>query len=109
MFIVIISFPPIKEGKDAEFREWFATSNEEFSKYKGFLRRRLLEPMKGGTYVAVHEHENQETFEAMHHSEPHAEARASVDPCFEGAPSAVFYEVVVDSQNTAPMAGYPRA
>jgi len=105
MFAVLIKFPPIKEGKDADFREWFATSNEEFSKYKGFLRRRLLEPMKGGTYVAFHEHESQETFEAMHHSEPHAEARASVDPCFEGAPSAVFYEVVVDSQKTAPMAG----
>jgi heme-degrading monooxygenase HmoA len=106
MFIVVISFPPIKEGKDAEFREWFATSNEEFSKYKGFLRRRLLKPMKGGTYVGVHEHESQETFEAMHDSEPHAEARASVDPSFvEGAPSAVFYEVVVDSQKTGPMAG----
>ena len=24
MFVVVISFPPIKAGKDAEFREWFA-------------------------------------------------------------------------------------
>lgn len=31
MFIVIISFPPIKAGKDEEFREWFAWSNKEFS------------------------------------------------------------------------------
>jgi len=23
MFINIIHFPPIKEGKDAEFRQWF--------------------------------------------------------------------------------------
>lgn len=29
MFINIINFPPIKEGKDAEFREWFAWSNQE--------------------------------------------------------------------------------
>jgi hypothetical protein len=33
MFVVIISFPPIKPGKDNEFREWFAWSNKEFSNY----------------------------------------------------------------------------
>jgi len=31
MFVVLISFPPIKEGKDAEFREWFAWSNEKLT------------------------------------------------------------------------------
>jgi hypothetical protein len=44
MFIVIISFPPIKPGKDEEFREWFAWSNKEFSNYKGLINRRLLKP-----------------------------------------------------------------
>ncbi len=33
MFIVIISFPPIKPGKDDEFREWFAWSNKEFANH----------------------------------------------------------------------------
>jgi hypothetical protein len=38
MFIVIISFPPIKPGKDEEFREWFAWSNKEFANHKGLIR-----------------------------------------------------------------------
>jgi hypothetical protein len=38
MFMVIINFPPIKKGKDAEFREWFAWSNEVFAKEKGILK-----------------------------------------------------------------------
>jgi hypothetical protein len=37
MFTVIINFPPIKSGKDEEFREWFAWSNKEFAKQKVLL------------------------------------------------------------------------
>jgi len=46
MFVVVISFPPIKAGKDAEFREWFASTNEQFSNHKGFISRRLLKPLE---------------------------------------------------------------
>ena len=53
MFIVIINFPPIKAGKDEEFREWFAWSNKEFAKSAGFISRRLLKPVKGGNYAAL--------------------------------------------------------
>ncbi len=53
MFIVIISVPPIKAGKDAEFQEWFASSNEQFSTFKGFIGRRLLKPLKEGNYAAI--------------------------------------------------------
>ena len=28
MFVVLISFPPIKAGKDAEFSEWFASQTK---------------------------------------------------------------------------------
>ena len=56
MFVVIINFPPIREGKDAEFREWFAETNKQFGNFKGFVRRRLLQPVKGGTYAAIVEH-----------------------------------------------------
>ena len=28
MVVNFVFFPPIKDGKDAEFREWFAWSNE---------------------------------------------------------------------------------
>jgi hypothetical protein len=44
MFVAIINFPPIKEGKDAEFREWFAWSNEVFANQGGLIKRRLLKP-----------------------------------------------------------------
>ena len=62
MVVVIIHYPPIKQGKDEEFREWFAWSNQEFSSYKGFISRRLLKPINGGNYVGIVEHESSETF-----------------------------------------------
>ena len=58
MFVVVISFPPIKPGKDTEFQQWFASSNQEFSTFKGFIRRRLLKPTEEGTYAAIVEFEN---------------------------------------------------
>lgn len=97
MFIVLIRFPPIKQGKDADFHQWFRRSNEEFAKQPGFIRRRLIRNAEGGSYAAVVEHESRDTFMAMHHSEPHAEQRKAVDALFDGEPEPVFYEVVVDS------------
>ena len=95
MFVVIINFPPIKEGKDAEFKEWFADTNREFGNYKGFIGRRLLKPIKGGNYAAVVEHESQETFMAMHESPAHDVAGKRVGPLFDGSPTPQFYEVIV--------------
>jgi antibiotic biosynthesis monooxygenase (ABM) superfamily enzyme len=93
MFVNIMQFPPIKEGKDAAFREWFAWSNEQYAKHKGFIRRRLLKPRKGGNYAALVEHENFETFMAMHTSPTQAEAMERVKPLFDGHPIAQFYDV----------------
>ena len=95
MFIVIISLPPIKPGKDEEFREWFASSNKEFANYKGFIHRRLLKPLKGGNYAAIVEHESLETFMAMHNSPEHGEADKRVAPLFDGNKTPQFYEVIV--------------
>ncbi len=95
MFVVIINFPPIKAGKDDEFRKWFAWSNREFAKHKGFINRRLLKPLKEGNYTAVVEHENYETFMAMHTSPVHDEAGKKVEPLFDGHPTPRFYEVIV--------------
>lgn len=95
MFVVIINFPPIKAGKDAEFREWFADTNKEFGNYKGFIRRRLLKPMKSGNYAAVVEHESQETFMAMHESPAHDAVGKRVGPLFDGSPSPTFYEALI--------------
>ena len=95
MFVNIIHFPPIKAGKDAEFRAWFAWSNEAYARHKGFIHRRLLAPREGGNYAAIVEHESYETFLAMHTSPTQAEARERVEPLLEGNPTPEFYEVVM--------------
>jgi len=96
MFVNIVKFPPIREGKDTQFREWFAWSNREFAKHRGFISRRLLEPRKGGNYAAIVEHESFDTFMAMHTSPTQAEARKCVDPLFDGNPTPEFYEVIIE-------------
>lgn len=96
MFINVILFPPIKAGKDAQFREWFAWSNQEYAKHKGFISRKLLRPRDGGNYVGLVEHESYETFMAMHTSPTQAEANVRVKPLFDGGPTPEFYEVVME-------------
>jgi heme-degrading monooxygenase HmoA len=95
MFVVFISFPPIKEGKDSEFREWFASTNEKFSNHKGFIRRRLLRPLEVGNYAAIVEFESQDDFNAMHSSPEHDKAGERVKPLFDGSPTPHFYEVAI--------------
>lgn len=95
MFVVVIAFPPIKAGKDAEFREWFAATNTLFSKSKGFIGRRLLKPLQEGNYAAIVEFESQETFKAMHGSAAHDEAAQRVKPLFDGNPTPQFFEVLI--------------
>ena len=93
MFVNIMYFPPIKEGKDAEFRAWFAWSNEQYARYPGFIRRTLLKPRKGGNYVALIEHESLDTFMAMHTSPAQAEASERLKPLLEGNPVPQFYDM----------------
>lgn len=96
MFINIIYFPPIKAGKDLEFREWFTWSNQEYAKHKGFISRRLLKPRGGGNYIGLVEHESYETFMAMHTSPTQADAHQRVEPLFDGSPSPGFFEVELE-------------
>jgi heme-degrading monooxygenase HmoA len=99
MFVNIVEFPPIKEGKVDEFREWFSWSNSIFEKFDGFISRRLLKPTKGeGNYVAIVEHETEKTFMAMHLSEERKKARKKLEPLLEGSPKPSFYEVIVSSR-----------
>ena len=95
MFVAIISFPAIKEGKEREFEAWFAWSNNGFAREKGFIRRLLLKPLQGGAYTAILEHESKETFTAMQQSAFHAEAGKRVAPLLDGSPQPQFFEVVV--------------
>ena len=86
--------PPIKEGRDADFLNWFAASNQTFAKFQGFISRKLLKPLEGGTYTAIVEFENQAAFQAMHSSPLHEKAGEQVRPLFEGKPTPKFYEVI---------------
>ena len=94
MLVVVVGFPPVKEGLDAAFREWFAWSNRELSKFKGFIGRRLLKPAEGGTYLAIIEYESREAFAAVQASPSHDEAGRRVAPLLTGPPSPQLYDVV---------------
>ena len=94
MFIVIISFPPIKDGKDADFQKWFASSNQTFANFKGFISRKLLKPLEGGTYAAIVEFEDQAGFKAMHSSSIRDKEAEQVMPMFDGKPTPKFYQVI---------------
>jgi heme-degrading monooxygenase HmoA len=92
MFVSIIQFPKIK---DEAFKAWFKWSNSEFSKFPGFVRRSLLEPEKGGTYAAIVEMEEKESFMTMHSSPIHAEAGKKAVELFEGSPTPNFYKTII--------------
>ncbi|MEN6487601.1 MAG: antibiotic biosynthesis monooxygenase [Smithella sp.] len=95
MFMAMVEFPAIKEGRVAAFLEWFAWSNEELAGLKGFVRRRLLKTPEGGNYVAVIEFESQESFMAMRANPIHDEASRRVEPLLDGHPNPRFFEVVI--------------
>jgi heme-degrading monooxygenase HmoA len=94
MFLVIISFPRIKEGKDAEFRKWFDSSNQAFSGFPGFISRKLLKPLEPGNYVAIVEFESRAGFKAMHSSSIRDKEAEQVRPLFAGKTTPKFYEVI---------------
>ena len=94
MFVNIIEFPSIKEGKDEEFRNWFIWSNTVYANFEGFISRRLLKS-KDGKYVGLVEHQSEETFMAMHLSNERQEAWEKVQPLLENPPKPSFYNVII--------------
>ncbi len=83
----------IKTGKEQEFKDWFKESNAIFSKFDGFISRRLL--LSGnGSYAGIVEHKTRETFMKMEDSKERNDLHAKVLPIFESEPKASFYEVV---------------
>ena len=95
MLINIVQFPKIKDGKDAEFRRWFADSNRAYASHPGFIRRILLQPREaGGHYAALVEHESHETFMAMHLSDERQALFGQVEKLIDGMPEPQFYNVV---------------
>lgn len=95
MYVVISHLPPIREGKEVEFLEWFAATALTLAGSGGLISWRLLKPVSGGAYTALIEHESQETFLAMKNSDAHAEAARRLLPLLDGPPSPQLYEVLV--------------
>ena len=94
MFIIIVEFPPVRQGKEKEFKEWFSWSNSVFEKSNGFISRRLLKPAKAkGNYIAIIEHESEETFMAMHSSEERHKVREKLGSLLEGSPKPIFMKL----------------
>lgn len=89
----IIQFPKIKEGKEAEFRKWFAESNKVYAKFDGFILRRLLHS-ENGSYAAIVEHRSKDTFMKMHKSRERDEIFTKIRPLITGSPRPSFYEVL---------------
>lgn len=98
MFVNIIEFPQIKEEREKEFLEWFFWSNGIYSKFKGFISRRLLKSIKDNKYAAIVEHESEKTFMEMHTSNERQQAWSKVEPLINGKPNPCFYKVVVTSE-----------
>ncbi len=92
MFVNIVIFS-IKKGKEQEFKDWFKESNAVFSKFDGFISRKLL-VSANGSYAGIVEHRSRETFMRMEGSKERNELRMKVSPIFEAEPKPSFYEVV---------------
>jgi len=93
MFINLVEYPPIKKEKEQEFREWFRESNVVFSKFDGFVSRKLLLSDKGA-YAAIVEHRSKDTFMKMRNSKEHAAIHAKGIAVMSGEPKPSFYTLV---------------
>jgi heme-degrading monooxygenase HmoA len=97
VFVNLIQFPAVREGKDEEFREWFEWSNGVYASFAGFISRRLLRS-KEGAYVGLVEHESEETFMAMHLSPERQKSWEKVESLLQGSPVPTFYSVILASK-----------
>jgi len=93
MFVAVVNFPPVPAQRDAEFRAWFAWSNEQLRDSAGLAGRRLLRDADGA-YVGLVEHESAATFAQMHASPAAGEVQQQLREILDGAPTAQVYDVV---------------
>ncbi len=92
MFVAIVEIQ-VKKGQESEFKNWFNESNEELSKFDGFVNRRLLESSNGKNLVLV-EFETKEKFEKMHQTQEHMRIQSKGHSMMEVPPRPGFYNVV---------------
>lgn len=92
MFIVAAEIQ-IKKGSEDQFKSWVSESNQELSKFDGFVRRRLL-GTRAGKHIILVEFETQKQFEDMHKTQEHFRIQSKGHAYLEGPPKPTFYEVV---------------
>lgn len=92
MLVVVVELQ-LKKGKEDEFKNWVRESNQELSKFDGFINRRLLQSREGKNVMLV-EFESLEKFEKMHQTQKHHEIQSKGHGMMETPPSPKFYNVV---------------
>lgn len=100
MLVAIAQFP-VKQDKESEFLDWFAWSNTEFAKFKGFVRRRLLKPKGNGNYTAIIEFETLQDFQAVAASPFHTISARRILPLLDGTLAPQLFEEVMGGEAPA--------
>jgi heme-degrading monooxygenase HmoA len=98
MFVAIARFPEVPTEREAEFRAWFAWSNDHLRDIDGLEVRRLLRA-PDGSYTVLVEHKSAETFAAMHTTDVATQVHARLAGLLINEPAATMYEVVADLAN----------
>lgn len=95
MHISIVRFPTVTDKLDKDFRDWFASSNDQLRGSAGLRGRRLMRA-PDGSYTAVMEHESASTFAAVHAAEAVSMVQSGLGQLLSECPPAMTYENVVD-------------
>jgi len=104
MFVAIARFPKVPAEREAEFRLWFAWSNEQLRDIDGLQGRRLL-LAPDGSYTVLIEHKSAETFAAMHATEVASRVGALRQEIPVDGPAATMYQVVADLASSGSCCG----
>jgi heme-degrading monooxygenase HmoA len=104
MFVAIALFREVPTEREAEFRAWFAWSNDQLRDIDGLQGRRLLRG-PDGSYTALVEHTSATTFAAMHTTGAASHVRAKLGELLLDEPAITACEVVVDLANSGACCG----
>lgn len=96
MRFAITRFPTVPTRRDQDFRDWFATSNDELRDTAEVKSRRLLRAADG-TYTALVEHRGASTLAVLHKAEAVSMIQAGLGSILSDRLEATEYDVVVDS------------
>ena len=95
VFVAIARFPEAPTQREAEFRAWFAWSNDQLRDIDGLKARRLLRA-SDGSYTALVKHKSAETLATMRATEVAPQVHAQLQELLLDEPAATMYEAVAD-------------